>query len=124
EVLHRVVVVARVVLLHAVGKLLLRALAQRRLADLRDRYGLVGIRLRQLGARGREQGRGQRRVTQGGSVCAHWNLCLRVISSRAFTSTFSVWAGKVVLRNSILYLPGSSLMNFFGGDTPWDLPFT
>src|SRR6185295_11960135 len=57
-------------------------------------------------------------------VCAHWNLCLRVISSRAFTSTFSLWAGKVVLRNSILYLPGSSLMNFFGGDTPCDLPFT
>src|ERR1700682_1410475 len=54
----------------------------------------------------------------------YWNLCLTVISSRAFRSRFSIWAGNVVLRTSILYLPGSSLMNFFGGVTPCDLPLT
>src|SRR5262249_54071504 len=123
QALHRVLVIARVVALHAVREPGRRALPQHRFRDL-GRGGLRG--LRGLGhhlraTRGDEKERGDRDPEAG---VLHWNRCLSVISSRALRSTFSACAGNVVLRNSILYFPASSLMNFFGGDTPCDLPFT
>src|SRR5688572_15021335 len=118
EGLHGVVVLACLVLPDPQDELLGGARAQHVLGDLRGgRRGLVGGRRQR--ARGSQQRQGER-----GARAHHWNLWRTVTSSRAFRSRFSACTGKVVLRTSILYLPGSSLSDFMGGVTPRDLPFT
>src|ERR1700687_634763 len=127
ETLVGVVEFARLVLLDAERELLARALAQHVIGDLR-RYGLRlfpgGEELR--AAEDQKRPREERPVCNVKEASAHsyWNLWRTVNSSRALRSRFSTCMGKVELRTSMRYLPGSSLIDFMGGVTPRDLPFT
>src|SRR6185312_3907695 len=95
------------------------------LGDLR-RHRLRLLLGRELlaGCERKHRGEEERRASEAGERRFHWNLYLTVTSSRALSSRFSTCGAKVVLRTSILYLPGSSLSDFIGGVTPRDLPFT
>src|SRR5688572_31265442 len=121
EAARRGVVFARLVLPLALRELLRGPAAEHVLGDLRrgrllHRGGLGGRLLRAT--------RGDQQHGEGKEGPHHWNLCFNVTSSRGFTSRLCACTGNVVFLTSILYLPGSSLTNFFGGETPCDLPFT
>src|SRR5712692_8716396 len=120
EALARIVVIAELVLAQPGREVLLGLVPQLRLGDFRHRR--LPERFAHRAASRNQNGQRHRRYQSARMGCRHLNTCRIVTSPRDFTWTTSTRGAKLVLRISILYLPGGSLRFFIGGLTPRDLP--